>query len=165
MGYQDVRLQKLGVVVAYFCPVQEITPVLKNNLFAQDRSNDKGTVLKDKRMWHHEIVVQGEFLHTDELPDDHAEGLRSLFGVPDVTPAMQLRRVVAFALGVGGSFDLYVNDDAYTGKITGQQHYTHGGNVYPQVAIDEIRPIITGAHARAIPYTVKFIAGIPTGGS
>ncbi len=156
--YTEYRLVKLGVVVAYLTPIGGINAVSKANIFAADRAKGKGTIARDNLQIRHEVVVQGDFVHSNDLPAAHRAALQSLFSTSQVTPDMQRRRVDAARLAVGGQFDLYLGGDQYTATSESGVSYARDGNTYPQVTIDEFRWDWDGNPNR-IMYTLKFIVG------
>lgn len=146
--------------VAYFCPLSEVNPVMKNDLFAADRTGDKQTLAKDKRLYHHEVVVQGEFVHSSQMAADHKAAVQSVFSRATVTPLNQMRRVIDYARSIGGQYNLYLGDDQYTATTAASVNYGPDGCTYPQVVFDEIRPIID-VNSNKVTYTLKFISALP----
>ena len=161
--YQTIQIKNplTSATILYLCPVAEVNAVMKNNPYAADRPNGKGTVVKDKRIYRHEITIQGEFVSTEEMASDHAAAVKTAFGASSVSAMAQLRRLVALALSTGGSFILVVGDDEYSATSETGVDYDEGGNTFPQAVIDEVRYNISGGISR-VPYTVKFIVGFPS---
>lgn len=157
-GYNFCYLAELGTIQMYLAPVLDINEVLKNNLFAADRPNGKGSVVKDKRMYRHEITIQGDFLPSTDMRPDHRAAVQSIFSRAYVSPIHQYRRLRALALSVGGQYDLYLGDDQYSATSQQSLIYRDDGHVLPQVTIDEVRGAWDPQKTR-ISYTLKLIAG------
>lgn len=157
-GYDYCYLMKNGTKVLYLAPVSEVNRVLKNSLFTADRVDGKGTIAKDKRIYYHEITIQGDFVDSTEMQPDHKQAVQNLFARSSVTAEQQYRWLMGLALAVGGQFDLYLGNDAYKATSERDLDYDLDGCVLPQVVIDEVRESQDTRRSR-IPYTLKLIAG------
>lgn len=157
--FSGCRLEKDGTTIIYFAPASTITPSFKNDLFDEDRPSDRGTIVRDKNMWHHEVSVQGDFVHSSELPDDHAAALSGLdMGSKDnITARDQLNRLVEYSLETGGNLDLYDFGDTYT--KTDMDTVSYASGIFPSVYVGEIQSPRGGGQSR-IAYTVKFTVGV-----
>jgi len=158
-NYDAIRLVKNSVVVAYLAPNFTVKPAMINDLKTfllargrQSKSNDIGK-------WGHEIVAQGVFAHSDNLPADHKAALIALFGVDPVTPKMQINRVKYYALTQGGAYDFYDDGDEYTATSLGAIDIADG--VFPTVFLKEVRPSSTGGLTR-MPYTIRLVVSFDT---
>jgi len=161
-AHTDVRLEMNGTVVAYLAPVTQITPVAKNDTFVGTLTRGRGVIAKDIRRYYWEVVVQGTFDHSSNLPAAHRAALEGLFGLSDVSAEMQMRRIYQYAFGVGGNFDLYTPGVEYTAADETQLRfdplYPYDPLRLPRVVIDEIRgPYVAGK--TRIEWMLKFIAG------
>ena len=145
-------------VVLYFAPLDEVNVVLKNKAFVGDRKDGKGSIGKDKRIYRHEVTLQGEFVDAAAMPPDFRAAIRRLFGRGDVTAEMQWRWLQNLALYVGGNFDLKLGDDNYSATSEAELVYAPTGNRLPQVIFDEVRRS-QGTNRTRVGYTVRFIAG------
>ncbi len=147
-----------GRVVFYFAPLDEVNVVLKNKAFVGDRKDGKGSIGKDKRIYRHEVTLQGEFVDAAAMPQDFRQAIQRLFGRGDVTAEMQWRWLQNLALYVGGNFDLKLGDDYYSATSEADLVYAPTGNRFPQVIFDEVRRN-QGTNRTRVGYTVRFIAG------
>ncbi|AXR81489.1 hypothetical protein [Natrarchaeobaculum sulfurireducens] len=168
MSYDTIRLEKAYSggdrdVVAYFAPNFEINPVLKNDLYAADRPQGRGTIARDQQRYRMEVTVQGVFERSDNLPRAHANALQDLFDTSGlVTPRMQVNRIKHYLLSVGGPFELYDGSDEYTAYDQDDAEYNDG--VFPTVQVDEFRPTRDMGSPR-FEYMVKFVVGEDPGES
>lgn len=147
-----------GRLALYFAPLDEINVVLKNKAFVADRKDGEGSIGKDKRIYRHEITLQGEFVDAADMPPDFRGAVQRLLGRGDVTAEMQWRWLQTLAMRVGGNFNLILGDDYYTATSAAELAYTLAGNRFPQVVFDEVRRSQTTKRTR-VGYTVRFIAG------
>ena len=149
-------------VVAYFAPNFEINPVMKNNLFSADRPRGRGTVVRDNQLYRFEIILQGTFEDSRNLPTVHEYELLALDDDWDeyVTPRMQVNRIKEFLMNEGGPFELYEGEDEYTAYEMEDADYANGR--FPTVQVDEFRPTRDMGSPRW-EYMVKFIVGEDTG--
>jgi len=152
------RLGAGGRVVLYFAPLDEINVVLKNKAFIGDRKDGKGSIGKDKRIYRHEVTLQGEFVDASDMPPDFRAAAQRLFGRGDVTAEMQFRWLQNLAMYIGGNFDLKLGDDNYSATSEADLVYSPTGNRFPQVVFDEVRRNQTTRGTR-VGYTVRFVAG------
>jgi hypothetical protein len=162
MTHTAIRLEQGGTVVAYLAPASQITPVSKNDLFAQTLAHGRGAVARDVGRWYWEVTIQGTFQHSDNLPEQHRIALEDLFGLQEVTAEMQMRRIYQYAVGVGGNFDLYTPQAEYTARDETELRFdpAYPGDILrlPQVAFDEIRgPYVAGKDR--VDFMLKFISG------
>lgn len=156
--YDAMRLTKQdGTVVAYFAPNFKITPIMKNDLKNEPMPYERGTKVRNILKWTEEFTVQGQFEHSENLPDDHKTALESLFGKSPVTARDQVNRVKWAAKSYESAFYFYDNTDEYTATSPSEADYKNG--VFPTVFIDEFRPPRTGGHSR-MEYMTKFIVGL-----
>lgn len=155
--YDYIRLETRNEVVMYFAPNFEVSPVMKNDVFAADRPRGRGTIARDNQMYRMEISIQGEFLGTDELPQPHTEALQDLFGVSgEVTARDQVNRIKDYLLNVGGPFELYDGSDEYSAYEQSAADYADG--VFPTVQPDEFRPSREAGTERQ-QYMLKMVVG------
>lgn len=147
-----------GRLVLYFAPLDEVNVVLKNKAFVGDRKDGKGSIGKDKRIYRHEVTLQGEFVDAAAMPQDFRQAIQRLFRRGDVTAEMQWRRLQNLALYVGGNFDLKLGDDYYSATSEAGLVDAPTGNRFPQVIFDEVRRN-QGTNRTRVGYTVRFIAG------
>lgn len=163
MSYTNIRMESRNDdgtkdVVAYFAPNFEVNPVMKNDVFAADRPRGRGTIARDNQMYRYEIVIQGAFEDTRNLPGDHAQAVADLdsnWSLP-VTPRQQVRRIQHYLLNVGGPFELYEGEDEYTAYDVENADFANG--VFPTVQVDEFRPTRDMGSPR-FEYMVKMIVG------
>lgn len=156
-NHTDIRLETTGgTVVAYLAPNFKIEPVAKNNLFSQARPRGKPAITRDNKMVQHQIVAQGVFEHSENLPAAHKNDLETLFGTAPVTARDQVNRVFDYMIQEGGPFHLYDVTDEYK-YGTGNVDYSSGK--YPPVQIEEFRPPSEGGFER-FNYMIKFEVGV-----
>lgn len=163
MSYDNIRMEKrlddgTRDVVAYFAPNFEVNPVLKNDLFAADRPRGRGTVARDNQVYRFEIVIQGSFEDTRNLPDAHADAVAALdsnWSRP-VTARQQVNRIKDYLINYGGPFELYEGNDEYTAYDQANADYANG--LFPTVQVDEFRPTREMGSPR-FEYMVKMIVG------
>lgn len=156
--HDDIRLETTGgTVIAYFAPNFKVEPVAKNNLFNQARPGGDPSITRDQRVIAHQVVVQGVFEHSENLPSAHKTALESLFGHSPVTPREQVNRVFDYMIAQGGPFHFYDHTDNYDNSSSGNVDYSSGE--FPAVQIDEFRPPSEGGTER-FNYMVKMIAGL-----
>ena len=155
MGPNDSR------VVAYFAPSFEVNVEDKNNIHSEEMPRDKDAIARDIRQIRTEITIQGEFLHSDELPEQHQQDLQNLFGAVTVTARDQIRRIRAYMHRVGGPFELVDRGDGYTDQYIAQdsENVDWENGIYPTVQMDLIRPAAHAGIDRE-EYTVKLIVGL-----
>jgi|GEM_PF-1392455 len=149
--------------VFWFCPAEITDSVSKNNLFASDRTNAKGSIAIDKRVYRNEITIQGYAVPSSEMQPDHRAAMQARFGASNVTPRMQIRLLKSLAEFVGGAYWLYAYEDRYGAAAPADLDYSdhYGGHIYPPVTFDEFRFNPEPGLAR-IPYTAKFVVGFPS---
>lgn len=162
--YTAYRLKKGNEIVAYLAPVKQHEIVYRTTLFAEPRTKGRGTIAKDSRVYMVAITLQGTFEHSDNLPADHAAALQSLFGTPDVTAEMQMRRIYQYAYSVGGTFDLFTPDIEFTAtsdeEIRVDPAYPGDTLRLPQVLFNQIRgPYVAGSPR--IEWVLDLVAGLP----
>jgi len=154
--YDEIRLEKGGVVVCYFAPNFQITPLDANDLTPFVLPRGAGTKAKDLLKWKSEITIQGEFENSDGLPNDHGTALETLFGKSPVSAQDQVNRIRNFARTQAGTYELYVGEIEYTASNPGDVDIEDG--IYPKVFITEIRPPRMAGLSR-VAYMVKFLEG------
>jgi len=155
--HTNVRLETTsGTVVAYLAPNFEMTPALANSLFSQAPGRGDPQIVRDRRQITNELTAQGEFMHSENLPDAHRTDLENLIGSSPVTAMDQINRVVEFMFR-GGPFHLYHKGNEYTATTASGVDYQNG--VYPAVNIDTFRPPTRGGFDRG-EYTLKFQVGV-----
>ena len=156
MSYTTIQLKRGGVVVAYFAPNFQVTPIDSHDLNVFVLPYGKGTKAKDVQQWKSELTVQGEFEHSTNLPGDHRAALETLFGKSPVTAMDQVNRIRHFARTSPGTFELYVGENEYRAASPAQVNVSQG--VYPPVFIMEIRPPKQAGLSR-VTYTIRFLEG------
>jgi len=159
--HEDVRLETPGGdVVAYLAPNFEINPTLKNNLYSESVTEGK-TVARDNQIIQHEIVAQGVFEHSENLPPAHATDLESadMFDSSPVTPRMQVNRVEHYMKYVGGPFHFYDGDDHYIAASESAVDVEASPAIKPNVQISEFRPPKQSGRPR-FEYMLKLIVGV-----
>lgn len=165
--YLNLRLinPSTGATLYWFCPAELTDGVSKNNLFAADRANAKGTVAVDKRVYRTEIVIQGTAVPASEMQPDHRTAVQTLFGASVVPARAQIRYLKALAEFAGGAYHLYAYEDTYSAASVDDLDYSGvhllTGHTYPPVTFDEFRFNPEPGLAR-IPYTAKFVVGFPS---
>jgi len=158
-NYDAIRLVKGGTVVAYMAPSFTVKPGLINDIFKAHLARGRQTKANDKGKWSHELVVQGVFDHSDNLPADHKAALIALFGTSPVTPKMQINRVKYYALTQSGPYDFYDDGDEYTADTLGAIDIADG--VFPTVFLIEVRPSSNAGLTR-MPYTIRLLVAFDT---
>ena len=153
--YTSLRLEKDGTVVAYFAPSFKVSPLLKNDLKKYPLPRARGQGIRDMRIIVMEVVVQGTFEDSRNLPEDHKDALVALFGQAIVTERDQVNRIQHYA-NLGGKMKLYVGSDSYTAENLGEQDLEAG--IYPTVFIAEVRPPHLSGLTR-VEYMVRFDVG------
>ena len=154
--HEEIRLEKNGVVVAYFAPNFQVTPIDAHDLKPFILPRGRGTRAKDLQMWRGEITIQGEFEHSDNLPTAHRNALTTLFGHSPVTAMEQVNRIRHFARTTTGTYDLFVGENSYNANTSDDVDIENG--VFPPVFIMEIRPPRTSGLTR-VNYMVQFLEG------
>lgn len=155
--YEAIKLTKQdGTVVAYFAPAFKVTPVMKNELIKKVMPKNKGTKIRDINKWQWEVTVQGQFEHSDNLPQDHQNALESLFGSLPVSARQQVNRIRHLIQTTDEAMFLYENADEYTATSKSEIDIENG--IFPTVVVEEFRPPRTGGHSR-FQYTVKLVVG------
>lgn len=137
--HTNIRLEKKdGTVIAYFAPNFEVTPQDKNDVLHTSRPA-RLAIARDRGRWVSEIVVQGKFQHSSELPPQHQQDLEDLFGKSPVTPQDQVNRLRAHTVYSDnpGSLNFFHIDNEYTASSLQEADIQAG--VYPEVAVMEIR--------------------------
>jgi len=159
--HTEIRLETLdGTPVAYLAPNAETTPVLDNALFERPPGHGAPAIVRDQQQITFELTAQGQFMHSEELPEDHRTALEDLFESVPVTAMDQINRVVHYAQapGQGGPFQFYWRGNEFTETVPGDIDYEKG--VYPAVNIDQFRPPTRGGFSRG-EYTLKLKVGVP----
>lgn len=150
-----------SAVVAYLAPNFTVIPQAKGQLFVDGRTQRGIPVVRDEeRNIVMEVVVQGAFLATPDLPNAHAVALRTLFNKGAgalVTAEEQALRVWAYVIDIGGYFELYWGDVAFTATTFGQANIAAG--IFPNVCIAEYRPPHQAGRSRH-EYVLKLIPGV-----
>lgn len=149
-----------SAVVAYLAPNFSVTPLGKNKLFIGPRTDGLPPVVRDELLIVMEVVIQGAFLSTPDLPSAHAVALRTLFNKgagATVTAEEQALRVWAYFLTVGGPFELYWGDLQFKAETDGAVNIV--GGIFPNVCIDEFRPPHQAGRSRH-EYVFKFVPGV-----
>jgi hypothetical protein len=155
--HTNIRLETTGgTVVAYLAPNFKIEPVAKNDLFSQARPRGKPSISRDQQVITHQVVAQGVFEHSENLPPAHASDLETLFGHAPVTAREQVNRLFDYMIQEGGPFHLYDVADEYR-YSEGSIDYEAGK--FPPVNIDEFRPPSEGGFER-FNYMIKMIVGV-----
>jgi hypothetical protein len=145
-----------GDVVAYLAPTAEVNPTYDNDLDINGLPDSQGTLVRDLSLFSHEIVFQGVFEHSDNLPQAHQTDLDSLFGGLPVTPTDQVNRIIDFAYQQLGPYNLYDEADEYT--ATSVSEVDAGNGVYPTVDISQIRPTRNAGAVRR-GFTIRLAVG------
>jgi len=145
-----------GKVVAYLAPTVEVSPQYQNDLQVQSRPDSEVIIARDLALNEYEIVFQGAFEHSDNLPEPHRNDLESMFGGLPVTPRDQANRVIDFAFQQLGPYELYDGDDEYTATTEGELDISSG--VYPTVEIEQVRPSSNAGEPRR-GFTIRLVAG------
>lgn len=148
--FTTYRLKKGDEIVAYLAPVKQREIVYKATIFGEPRSQGRGAIVLDSRVYLVDITLQGTFEHSDNLPMDHRTALQMIFGAQKVTAEMQMRRIYQYALGVGGTFDLYTPDIEFTAttdeEIRVDPQYPADPLRLPQVMFNQIHgPYVAGS--------------------
>lgn len=156
MSYDTIRLQKGDDIIAYLAPSFEINPVMKNDLFAADRPQGRGTIVRDNQTFRFEIVAQGVFENSRNLPQEHDEALQDLFDKGVVSPRDQVNRVKEYLLNEGGPYEFYEGADEYTAYDMDDADYADG--IFPTVQVDEFRPTREMGSPR-FEYMISMIVG------
>lgn len=148
------------IPVAYFAPLDEVNVVLTNRLFVGDRKDGKGSISKEKRIYRHEVTLQGEFVDAADMPPDFRTAVQRLFGRGDVTAEMQWRQLQNIMLSptMKSNYSLKLGNASYTAQNENELPSNPAQSRYPQVAFDELRRDQDTKSTR-IRYTVRFIAG------
>jgi len=145
-----------GDVVAYLAPTAEVNPSFDNDLNVDPLPESQGTLIRDLSLFSHEIVFQGTFEHSDNLPQPHQTDLDTLFGGLPVTPTDQVDRIIDFAYQQLGPYNLYDGTDEYT--ATSVSEVNAGNGVYPTVEISQIRPTSNAGEPRR-GFTIRLAVG------
>lgn len=145
-----------GDVVAYLAPTLEVNPNYDNDLQEEPLPDTEGSVVRDLSLFSHEIVFQGAFEHSDNLPDAHATDLDTLFGGLPVTPRDQVNRIIAFAYQQLGPYELYDGSDEYSATSVSGLDVANG--VYPTVDISQVRPTSNAGEPRR-GFTIRLSVG------
>jgi len=148
-----------GDVVAYLAPTLEVNPSFDNDLSEEPLPDREGAIVRDLSLFSHEVVFQGTFEHSDNLPDAHAGDLDTLFGGLPVTPEDQVNRIIAFAYQQLGPYNLYDGDNEYTATSVSGVDVANG--VYPTVDISQIRPTSNAGEPRN-GFTIRLSVGFDT---
>ena len=164
--HERLRLEdKTGETVMYFAPNFEWAPQDANDLFDEGipGAENQAFVLNIDK-WTSEVVIQGAFNYSDNMPPAHRADLKDLFDTSDViTPQRQINRVRDFAVYGRASepaFDLFVYDTEFTAESRADLDVENG--VLPNVALAEIRTPDEAAEARA-RYMLRFVVGFVEG--
>lgn len=165
-SHELLRLEdKSGEVVMYFAPNFEWTTQDANDLFDEGipGAENQAFVLNIDK-WTSEVVIQGAFNYSDNLPPPHRTALEAMFDTTDViTPQDQINRVRDFAVYGRASepaFDLHVFGNEFTAESRAELDVENG--VLPNVALGEIRTPDEAAEARA-RYMLRFVVGFVEG--
>lgn len=153
-----IRLLHGSTVVAYFAPNFNVSPMGKNELFVRARANGDVPIVRNRILARVELVLQGAFLDSTQVPAAHKAALEALFGTSPVTADMQILRVWKYFLTEKGPFRLYWGDLQFTAETDGAVNIANG--VFPVVSIDEFRPVETGGRTRR-EYVMKLVVGVP----
>jgi hypothetical protein len=158
--HTEVRLETLdGTPIAYLAPNAETTPVLDNELFSASPGRGDPAIVRDIQKLTFELTAQGQFMHSEELPDPHRTALEDLFESVPVTAMDQINRVVHYVHDPweGGPFQFFWRGNEFTATSPGDVDYQDG--VYPVVNVDQFRPPTRGGFARG-EYTLKLAVGV-----
>lgn len=138
-SHDSIRLEQPdGTVIAYLAPEFEITPQDRNDVFEAGRGAAREPIVRDNGLWTSEIVAQGAFVHSDELPPTHRSALQTLFGQQTVTPLDQINRLRALTVyAQPGAVHFYHRSNEYRASSASGIDVQNG--VYPAVAIAELR--------------------------
>jgi len=151
-----------GTVIAYLAPTVEVNPTLDNDLTNTPKPDSQQTITRDLRLFTHEIVFQGAFEHSDNLPSAHRSALDTLFGGLPVTARDQVNRIIKFVYEDGGPFYLYDGTDEYTAESEGAIDAANG--VFPTVAVSQIRADREETFINE-GFTIKFAVGLVNPGA
>lgn len=154
--YEEIRLEKNGVVICYFAPNFIVTPISANNIEPFILPYARGTRAKDTLRWKNEITVQGEFESSEGLPHDHKTALETLFGKSPVTAIDQVNRLKHITQTEDGNYELYIGDNQYNAPDPESVDRENG--IYPPVFVMEVRPPTQAGKSR-VNYMVKFLEG------
>jgi hypothetical protein len=146
-----------GTVVAYLAPTMEVSPTFDNSLNSNPIPDSQKTIVRDLRLFEHEIVFQGTFSHSDDLPPAHQNDLQTLFGSLPVTARDQVNRIIRFAYEQGGPFYLYDGSDEYTAESASNIDVANG--VFPTVQVGQIRASREETFIRE-GFTLQFSIGL-----
>ena len=131
-------------------------------IFGEPRSQGRGAIVHDSRVYLVDITLQGTFEHSDNLPMDHRTALQMIFGAQKVTAEMQMRRIFQYVFTHGGAFELYTPHILYISPDADWEieHPTVGDHplVMQTAVIDEIRAIQASGREQ-VYWTIKFAVG------
>ncbi|RLG72447.1 MAG: hypothetical protein DRO11_02180 [Methanobacteriota archaeon] len=157
-NYNEIVLKQGSTIVAYLAPNFTVEPVIKNNPINFARPRGRGPLTKDLGRVNLEIVVQGTFLDSDELPPDHVAALETLFGVAPGTPITavdQVNRLWYYAWE-GGRFILEDGADTWDAETAVALDIEDG--TYPSVIIGEVRRTADAGVTKRT-YMIRLIPG------
>jgi len=157
--HTDQRLTTTdGTIIAYLAPTVETNPTIDNDLTGNPIPDSKKTVQRDLRVFSHEIIFQGTFEHSDNLPSAHANDLDTLFGGLPVTARDQVNRIIRYQYEEGGPFHLYDGPDQYTADSESEIDVASG--VFPTVQISQIRPQRQDGNFIREGFMLRFAVGL-----
>lgn len=162
MSYDSIRLETLdGTVVAYFAPNFEVNPQYNNDVTDVPRQGDRPARVVGNGLWTQELVVQGTFMHSDEVNPDFREALQDLFAAQTVTAIDQVNRLCDMVVySETESFVLHHRGNEYAATSVGSIDAANG--IYPAVTPSELRmpEEAEWSHSRT-DYMVRMSSGIP----
>ncbi|PSG97502.1 hypothetical protein BRD56_05455 [Thermoplasmatales archaeon SW_10_69_26] len=106
-----------GDTVAYLLPNAELNHRHKNQVEARVIKDEQGGPrARDQGVIRNEVNISGTFLPTNasDLPDEHKQGLRDLFGQAEVSDQDQVNRLAYYLTKVGAPFILEDLDEGIT---------------------------------------------------
>lgn len=161
--HEDIRLETTsGDPIAYFAPNAETNRSFDNELVNNALPGaDTSALVMDFSQWMGEITVQGEFEHTDNLPQAHQNdvvALNSNWSLP-VTAREQFNYLISVVVfEQQGPFHFYHEGDKYTAE-TQEDIDVKNNSRYPAVSVSQIQPALSSGQTRE-GYTVRFQIGV-----
>jgi hypothetical protein len=164
MSYNNIRLETPGGdTVCYFAPAFELTPQSKNDAHTNPRPTGPA-IARNMGLWTTELVAQGEFVHSEDVPPDFRDALQSLHNQSTVTPTDQVLRLDDYTTHASshGAYYLYYNDRTYRAETESELDVANGE--YPAVVPLETRVPEQGeVSGNRIDYLVRFAVGLRGG--
>jgi len=147
MSYDSLRLETKSPdskTIALFAPSFSWEPSWTNDAATNPLpGGDNQAQIFDLSQWVGEIIIQGQFEDSQNLPPNHRNALDGIFpsGTP-VSAQEQVDRAVEFLVfDPNPPYNLYINNRKYTANSKGEMNSDGGvsSGVYPNVSCSEIR--------------------------